>query len=183
MPGDSPAAAFSTTSLRRASIPAASISFSKSTIAVRALAVLDTKTPEGNNAFSLLILVTSDIPPITLPYNFKLLSVGGLLGLNRTVLLESLAAGIYDETLSSILFPTDIVANAPRIIADLRRVFPAQQGHFLVGPMAKLAWNTPTLLTLDVGLILDLPRPAFGIPRRSARGAAGRSTSRFSPCR
>jgi hypothetical protein len=131
------------------------------TIAVRALAVLDTKTPEGGETFSLLILVTSDIPPIQLPYGFRLVGVGGLLGLNRTVLLETLTAGIYDATLSSILFPTDIVVNAPRILSDLRRVFPSQQGHFVVGPMAKLTWSAPTIITLDVGLIIDLPRPAF----------------------
>jgi Family of unknown function (DUF6603) len=129
------------------------------TISVRALAILDTKTPDGGEGFSLLILITSEFPPIQLPFGFTLLGVGGLLGLNRTALLESLEAGLHDGTLNSILFPTDIVVNAARIIGDLRRVFPPQHGHFLIGPMAKLGWGTPTLINLEVGVILDLPRP------------------------
>ena len=40
---------------------------------------------------------------------------------------------------------SDVVANAPRIISDLRAFFPPQQGTFLIGPMAKLGWGTPTL--------------------------------------
>ena len=44
-------------------------------------------------------------------------------------------------------FPIDVVANAPRIIADLQRVFPPQRGLFLFGPMAKLGWGTPTLVS------------------------------------
>jgi hypothetical protein len=62
-----------------------------------------------------------------------------------------------------VLFPTNVVANAGRILGDLQRIFPTQDGLFLVGPMAKLGWGTPTLLTLELGLILDLPKPAFAI--------------------
>ena len=43
------------------------------------------------------------------------------------------------------MFPHDVVANAPRIISDLRRFFPPEPGTFLIGPMAKLGWGTPTL--------------------------------------
>jgi len=70
---------------------------------------------------------------------------------------------VRDGTLQSILFPKDVVVNAPRIIGDLQRVFPAQRGLFLVGPMAKLAWGTPTLVSLEIGLILNLPRPIFAL--------------------
>ena len=60
-------------------------------IAVHALAILDTKLPEGG--FSLLILISSEFPAIPLPFGFKLLGVGGLLGLNRSVALEALPPG------------------------------------------------------------------------------------------
>jgi hypothetical protein len=53
----------------------------------------------------------------------------------------------------------DVVANAERILSDLRAVFPAAAGRFLVGPMAKLTWGTPALLTGDLGLIVELPEP------------------------
>ena len=64
---------------------------------------------------------------------------------------------------SSVLFPKDIVANAPRIISDLKRIFPPLEGRFLIGPMAKLGWGTPTLVSLELGLMLEIPRPAFAI--------------------
>jgi hypothetical protein len=56
-----------------------------------------------------------------------------------------------------ILFPTNIVANAARIISDLRAFFPPQNGTFLIGPMAKLGWGTPTLVSLSLGVIIQIP--------------------------
>ena len=55
------------------------------------------------------------------------------------------------------MFPHDVVANAPRIISDLRTIFPPQQGTFLIGPMAKLGWGTPTLVSLSLGVIIEIP--------------------------
>jgi hypothetical protein len=133
------------------------------TISVRAIGILDTKMPDATSGFSLLILIVSEFPPIQLSFGFTLLGVGGLLGLNRAAAIDVLKAGVRDGTLQSILFPTDVVANAPRIIGDLQRVFPPQGGLFLVGPMAKLGWATPTLVSLELGLILNLPRPIFAL--------------------
>jgi hypothetical protein len=50
-----------------------------------------------------------------------------------------------------------VVANAPRIISDLEAIFPAQTGTFLIGPMAKFGWGTPSLITLSLGVIVELP--------------------------
>jgi hypothetical protein len=58
---------------------------------------------------------------------------------------------------NGILFPVDPVANAPRIISDLRTIFPVYVGRFLIGPMAKLGWGTPTLVSLSLGLIIEIP--------------------------
>lgn len=132
------------------------------TISIRAIGILSTKTGSGSG-FSLLILVVTEFPPIQLSFGFTLLGVGGLLGLNRSVLLDQLQTGVRDGSLNSVLFPVDVVANAPRILGDLQRIFPTQDGLFLVGPMAKLGWGTPTLINLEIGLILDLPRPAFAV--------------------
>ncbi len=133
------------------------------TISVRALAVLSTHMPDGSEGFSLLIIIDAEFEPIQLSFGFTLLGIGGLLGLNRMAAVEQLRTGIRDGSLQSILFPVDIVANAPRILNDLGRVFAAQPGVFLVGPMAKLAWGTPALVTLELGIILQLPRPTFAI--------------------
>ena len=75
--------------------------------------------------------------------------------------MDQLRSGIKDGSLQSVLFPTDIIANAPRILADMGRIFPVQTGTFLIGPMAKLGWGTPALVTLQVGVILQLPRPVI----------------------
>ena len=129
------------------------------TIAIRAIGILTTKMPGGGEGFSLLILIATDFPPIQLSFGFTLNGVGGLLGLNRGLDLDALHGGLRDGSLGSILFPVDVVANAARIISDLGRVFPPQRGLFLFGPMAKLGWGTPRLITLELGVMLDLPRP------------------------
>lgn len=133
------------------------------TISVRAIGVLSTRMPDGSEGFSLVIIIVSEFPPLQLSYGFTLVGVGGLLGLNRTVLLEQLQSGVHDGSLNSILFPTDIVANSARIISDLKRVFPPRDGRFLVGPMAKLGWGTPTLISLSLAIILEIPQPMFTI--------------------
>jgi hypothetical protein len=132
-------------------------------LSLRALGVLSTKLPDGGEGFSLLIIIVSEFPPIQLSWGFTLLGVGGLLGLNRTMLLDVLQTGVRDGTLQSILFPRDVVANATRVIGDLKRVFPPAQGRFLIGPMARLGWGTPTMVSLELGLLLEIPRPAFAI--------------------
>ena len=68
-------------------------------------------------------------------------------------------AGLRDNTLGSILFPTDIIANADRILSDLKQVFPPENGRFVFGPMAKITWGTPVLLTVDLGLVIEIPDP------------------------
>ena len=130
----------------------------KGQFAVRALGLISTKLPDGSRGFALLLLITSDIPPITLPYGFVLREVGGLLAYNRATQRDVLQAGVRDGTLDSVLFPKDIVANAPRILGDLQRVFPIQRGVFLIGPMALVTWGVPPLITIKLGVIIELPR-------------------------
>ncbi|HSM88044.1 MAG TPA: DUF6603 domain-containing protein [Candidatus Limnocylindrales bacterium] len=126
-------------------------------VSVKAIGLITTKMPDGTPGFSLLLIITTDFPPIQLGFGFTLNAVGGLLGLNRTVLLDVLRDGVRTNAISSIMFPTDVVANAPRIISDLKAIFPPKEGVFLVGPMAKFGWGTPSLVTLSLGLILEIP--------------------------
>ena len=130
---------------------------------VQAIGILNTKLPDGQPGFSLLILISAEFAPIQLSFGFTLIGVGGLIGLNRTILFDPLRAGVRDGSLNSVLFPHDVVANAPRIIGDLKRIFPPMDGRFLIGPMAKLGWGTPTIVSLELGLLLEIPRPAFAI--------------------
>jgi hypothetical protein len=127
-------------------------------VTVTAIGLVTTRMPDGSQGFSLLLIITAEFGTgIQLGFGFTLLGVGGLLGLNRTMRLEVLAEGVRNGALSNIMFPRDVIANAPRIISDLRNFFPPEQGKFLIGPMVKLGWGTPTLVSISLGIIIEIP--------------------------
>ena len=127
-------------------------------LSVGAIGLIDTKLPDGSPGFSLLIIVTADFGAgLELGFGFTLNAVGGLLGVNRTVLFQPLMDAVRSGAIDTLMFPHDIVANAPKIISDLQAVFPPQDGTFLVGPMAKIGWGEPTLVSLSLGVIAEIP--------------------------
>jgi hypothetical protein len=132
-------------------------------ITLKAVGIINTKMPDGSKGFALLILVTAEFTPIQLGFGFTLIGVGGLLALNRSLDTEALRTGVRTGAVNSILFPQDIVANISKIISDLKTVFPIVEAHFVIGPMGKLGWGTPTLISLEIGVILDIPQPMFVI--------------------
>ncbi len=127
-------------------------------LSLKAIGIITTRMPDGSQGFSLLIIITAEFGSgIQLGFGFTLLGVGGLLGLHRTMRLDAIAEGVRSGGLNSILFPRDVVANAPQIISDLRTFFPPRIGIFLIGPMAKAGWGTPTLVSLSLGIIIEIP--------------------------
>lgn len=127
-------------------------------LSLKAIGLITTKMPDGSNGFSLLVIITAEFGTgLQLGYGFTLIGVGGLLGLNRTMKLLPLMEGVRTGAVNGIMFPADPVANAPRIISDLKAIFPPQQDVFLIGPMAKLGWGTPTLVSLSLGVIIEIP--------------------------
>jgi len=130
---------------------------------VKAIGVINTKMPDGSKGFSLLIVISAEFTPIQLSFGFTLNGVGGIFGLNRHIVVAALAEGIRTNAVKSILFPENVIANISRIISDIKQFFPPQQDHFVVGPMAKLGWGTPSIITVELALLLDLPDPMFAI--------------------
>jgi hypothetical protein len=127
-------------------------------LSLKAIGLINTRLPGNQPGFSLLVIITAEfVPGLQLGYGFTLTGVGGLLGLNRTMLLEPLALAVRTGAANNILFPRDVIANAPQILSDLRAIFPPQEGRFLIGPMAKLGWGTPTLVSLSLGIIIEIP--------------------------
>ncbi|MCI0688951.1 MAG: hypothetical protein L0Y54_17230 [Sporichthyaceae bacterium] len=125
-----------------------------------AIAIITTKMPDGSPGFSLLFLISIIFPmPIPLGYGYFFAGAGGLLGLNRSVDLDRLRIGLRAGTADSILFPTDIVRRADAIVRDLEESFPISRGMFLLGPMAMITWSTPPLVSLKLGIILQLGTP------------------------
>jgi len=133
----------------------------KGLFSVKAIALINTKLPDGSKGFSLLIIITAEFTPIQLGFGFTLNGVGGIFGLSRRIEVPALVEGIRTNAIKSILFPEDIVANITRIVSDIKQFFPPQQDHFVVGPMAKLGWAS--IVTVELGLLLDLPDPMFAI--------------------
>ena len=128
-------------------------------IQVKVIGVIDTIMPDGSTGFSFLLIITFDFPPIQLGFGFTLNGVGGLGGVNRTMSTDTLHTGFRAHTLDTIIFPPDPIANAPQIISSIRSFFPVAPGRYVFGPMFEIGWGTPTLITLAIGIILEVPDP------------------------
>jgi hypothetical protein len=128
-------------------------------IQVKVIGVLDTVLPDGSRGYSFLLIITFDLPPIQLGFGFTLNGVGGLGGVNRTLNTDALRAGLRAHTLDSILFPPDPIANAPQIVSAIESFFPPAAGRYLFGPMLEIGWGSPTLITFEVGVLLEVPDP------------------------
>lgn len=123
-----------------------------------AIGLITTRMPDGSEGFSLLINIgVVFMPPIELSFAFTLSGVGGLLGYNRRMDVEALRDGLRNKALNSIMFPEDPIANANKIISDLRAVFPPAEGRFVIGPMIKLGWGYPNIIQADIGVFIELP--------------------------
>ena len=123
-------------------------------LSIQALALLDTKD------FSILFAIFSTFrSPIQIGGGWKITKIGGLIGLDRTVSLSEIASGIRSGLLDSILFPDNVIQNAPRIISDFKRVFPSHSGQHLIGPTIRIVYGTPVLIKGDIALILEFPNP------------------------
>ena len=131
----------------------------KETISIKAIGILNTVMPDGSKNFSLFLLITAEFTPIQLGFGFTLNGVGGLIGVNRTMVLEALREGVKTGAVDNIMFPDDPVNNAPQIISDLQNIFLPEEGRYTFGLMGILGWGTPNLIELEMGLILEVPSP------------------------
>jgi hypothetical protein len=129
-------------------------------ISVKAIGLLDTRLPGGEAGYSFLIIISVEFTPIQLGFGFTLNGVGGLCGINRTIVTATLQAGVRNHAVDHILFPKDPVRNAPQIISDLRAIFPPAEGRYVFGPMLELGWGGGlNLVTAELGFILEVPMP------------------------
>jgi hypothetical protein len=132
-------------------------------VAVKAFGLIETVLPGGRKGFSFAIVISAEFTAIQLGFGFTLLGVGGLLGINRSLNDDGLSSAVRSGSLENILFPHNPDRDAPAIIHDLATIFPAAPGHYVLGPMAKLGWGTPTLIDAELGIILELPGPRLAI--------------------
>jgi hypothetical protein len=136
------------------------------TIGLTVIGLLTTRLPDASGdpatfhkGFSLLLLIAFDLPPIQLGYGFTLNGVGGLLGINRTMVVDALRGGVRNGTVDSILFPSNPVGRAAEIISNLRAIFPPAEGRYVFGPMVKIGWGPNAILEFQAAVVLELMAP------------------------
>jgi hypothetical protein len=134
----------------------------------------------ATDPFSLVvILAVRFTPKIELSFGFTLNGIGGLLALERRASTDELRKGIHDGTADTVLFPSDPINEAPKILDKVRTIFPPQGGAFVVGPIALLGWGSQAgFVVAKVGIILCLPDPklillgaiSIGVPSADFKG-------------
>jgi hypothetical protein len=128
------------------------------TLALQAFGLITTQVA-GASGYSILALVDANFPPIQLGWGFTLNGVGGLLAMHRTADTDALGAALKADKLATILFPKSAIADAPAVLSELDTLFPTAPGRFLFGPMALIGWGSPTLVTIAIALVFELPDP------------------------
>lgn len=129
----------------------------KERITVKAFGLIATKMPDGSKGYSIIVFITAeDFQPIPVGMACTLRGIGGMIAINRTFDEDAMRAGLKNKTLGTLLFPKDPIRNAPEIIRNLITTFPAEDGCYLIGVLMKLGWFSPTLVFLDIAIILEL---------------------------
>ncbi len=131
----------------------------KETIKVKAIGIITTKMPDGSKGYSFLLIVSVEFSPVQLGLGFTLNGVGGLIGLNRTMDASAIRLGLRENTLDDVLFPTKPLENAKRIINSANTIFPPHDGQYVFGLMALIGWGAKSLITFEIGLLIEVPDP------------------------
>lgn len=138
---------------------ALSLSF-KDQFTFSAIGIIETRLPDDPEGFSMLLLVNVEFTPaLSLGMNFYLSGLGGIIGLHRTINIDALRDGVKEDTVDQIMFPDNPIENITGIIQNLENFFPPQKGQFFFGVMALISWNTPPLLTIEAGIIIEFSKP------------------------
>ncbi|MGH7459795.1 MAG: DUF6603 domain-containing protein, partial [Longimicrobiales bacterium] len=123
-------------------------------VSVKAIGLLQTKSAERDD-WSLLIFLFAQFSPVPIGLGINWSGVGGMIGVRRSTDIEKLQAGVRLGALDDILFPKDPVANAPRIINELRSFFPFAASSLTIGPFLELGFLKPQIIILRVGVIFQ----------------------------
>ena len=134
------------------------LALKKRDIGLVAVGLINTRLPNGAEGFSMLISIGVFFSPaIPLAFGFTLVAVGGLVGIHRTMKVDILREQIRSGSIRSIMFPENVIENASKIISDLRAVFPPEKKHYVIAPFFKFGYSNPTVLEVDLGILIEFP--------------------------
>jgi hypothetical protein len=102
----------------------------------------------GGRPWTLLALLTVRFsPPIHLTAGLKLVALGGLVALNRTMNVDALrdaAMGTQSANLDALLLPGRPEQRFLELLPALERFFPPAKGHQVIGLLAEIEWRADT---------------------------------------
>lgn len=133
----------------------------KNKIQLSAVGIIQTQVPGNPGGYSFLLLISTEFPPVQLGMGFTLSGVGGIVGINRTLQLEKLREGLFNNAIDDILFPKNVLQNPYGIISNINTIFPPAEGQYVFGLMAKLNWGPRSIISLELGLIIKFPSPVY----------------------
>lgn len=143
---------------RYAGVLALKLALKSLDIELIAIGLINTRLPNNEKGFSMLISISVLFNPgWQLSFGFTLNGVGGIVGIHRTMKVDVLKERVKNGAMKSIMFPENVIENASKIISDLRAVFPPQKSHHAVGLFFKFGYSTPTILEVDLGVLLEFP--------------------------
>ena len=119
---------------------------------IKAIGMLSTG-PDDEWSLLLLLFITL---PIQAGGGFTLNGLGGLVGLQHGVDVPQLIAGMKTKAFDDILFPADVVADAPRILNRLRTLFPKTPRALIFAPMVDIGYGTPRFVFIRIGVMIQL---------------------------
>jgi hypothetical protein len=132
---------------------------------VDATAILE--RADGGAVTFLAVMGVVFTPPIQLSFGFSLDRVGGIVGVNRTIDTTALADAVRTGKAGDALFATRPPASPDALVDELRRYFPDQPGHYVIGPTARLSWlsfgEAGSFVSLDLGVAVELPSAIVAI--------------------
>jgi hypothetical protein len=126
-------------------------------LGISAIVVVDTEVPGDAGWAFFASLGVSFVTPLPIGFGFTLIGVGGLLALNRTIDVDSLAVALKTGAADAVLFPDNILADAAAVLAGLDLWFPVRENTTVIGPVVEIGWGTPTLISAQLGVLIAIP--------------------------
>lgn len=143
-------------------------------IEVAALASL-ARTPAGGPSF-LAVFAAGFTPGLQFGFGFQIGRIGGLIGIERAIDRDTMAAKLREGTLAAVLFPLDIGPSAGAALTVVDHLFPPRDGSVVVGPTFRLSWLEVAgagFASVDLAVLIQLPGPVIALVGSVRAGIPG----------
>jgi hypothetical protein len=121
---------------------------------INAIGLLTTKEPGDEDGTTFLVLLFLEFV-IPLGGDVSMTGLGGVYAHDRQLDTDALGAGVRSGALDDLLFPENPVANAPRLLARYRQLFPARRGTRVAGVAIEISFGTPATATLRLAVMAE----------------------------